>query len=217
MVEEEFKIVELQKNFYHDGIGKIIMIAGCIFTAIVMVIAVSAYLYFNKPPPVTFPVSTEWRVQPEIPLDQPYVTITDLLQWVSDIFPTAFTYDFNFYNDQLKHAAYYFTANGWKTFLNYLNSYANYTNVQKDKLFVNANPKGVPILLNQGLLSGRYAWWVQMPIEINYAGYKTSSSRTLTFQILVVRVSTLNNLSGVGIENVIVPRNIGNSSQNSGQ
>ncbi|OGT36584.1 MAG: hypothetical protein A3F11_08290 [Gammaproteobacteria bacterium RIFCSPHIGHO2_12_FULL_37_14] len=215
MPEKKIK-VELEENFYRDGVERIIIIIIGVFIAIGLIVSASLYIYLNKPPPITFPVGAEWRIQPEVPLDQPYLSIADLLQWVSDVLPKAFTYDFISYNDQLKQNAYYFTANGWKTFLNYLNSYANYTNVQKYRQFISVVPKGVPILINQGLVSGRYAWWVQLPIEISYAGYTSAPSRILMFQILIIRVSTLNNLSGVGIENIIIASNTSGQLQKSG-
>ncbi len=210
MAHEEMETVRLLEIYTHDGLGKIILIVLGVLIATVMIASVSLYMYLQEPPPQTFSVYPEWRVQAEVPLDQPYLSVPDLLQWTSDVIPKVFSYDFNFYNDQLKSSAYYFTPNGWKVFLNYLNSYANYNNVQTYKLFVDASPKGVPVLLNQGLLSGKYAWWVQMPIEITYAGYKPLPNRVLTLQVLIVRVSTLNNLSGIGIENVIMVQNAEN-------
>lgn len=210
MAEEELPVVQLRTDFYKNSFGKIIIIFICIFIAIGLLMAVSLYIYINKPKPITFNVGEEWRVQAPVALDKPYQTTPDLLQWVSDALQNAFVYDFVHYNDQLKAASQYFTANGWKVFLNQLNIYANYNNVQTNRIFVTGTAAGAPFVLKEGLLSGRYAWWVQMPITINYAGYRPPASQTLTFQVLVVRVSTLNNLSGIGIDNVIVAKNAGN-------
>jgi len=43
-----------------------------------------------------------------------------------------------------------------------------------------------------------------MPITINYASYEKTYSKSLVLQVLVVRVPTLTNLAGVGIDNVLV-------------
>lgn len=210
MAEEEWQIVGLKNDFYRDSFGKVVLLIISILFAIILLAAVSVYLHLNKPPPITFPVDAEWRVQPEVPLDQPYLSTPDLLQWVSGAIMKAFVFDFNYYNEQLKTASQYFTPDGWKVFLNQLNIYANYNNVQAYKSFINATPSGAPFILQQGLLSGRYAWWVQMPIELSYASYTGTTKQTLTLQILVVRVSTLNNLTGVGINNVIVAKTTAN-------
>lgn len=207
---EESRTVELKDDFYRDSFGKVVLIFIVVFLSIVLLVALSLYLYLSKPPPMSFPVADEWRVQAPVPLDQPYLSKPEILQWVSEVIPKSFLYDFNHYNDQLKEASQYFTANGWKIFLNQLNNYANYNNVQMYKLFVNSSPTAAPYILSDGLISGRYAWWVQMPINIVYAGFAPPPNKALTLQVLVVRVPTLNNLTGVGIDNVLVVNNTGN-------
>ena len=206
MAEEESHVVTLRNDFYRDSFGKVIFIIVCICIAIGFIAATSVYLHLSKPSPITFPVYADWRVQPDVSLDKPYLTTPEMLQWVSEVIPKSFVYDFNHYNDQLKIASQYFTANGWKVFLNQLNNYVDYTTVVSNKLFVNRARTSAPYVLNPGLLAGRYAWWVQMPIVINFVGYNRSSRQNLTLQLLVVRVSTLNNLAGVAIDNVIVAK-----------
>ncbi len=204
MAEEELAKVELRDAFYRDSIGKVILLIIAICIALILLAAMSAYLYTQRPPPVAFPVFEEYRVQPPVPLDQNYLRDPDLLQWVANVFINSFNFDYINYNDQVAAAQQYFTADGWKIFLNQLNIYANYNTVQANKLFVTGSPAGAPYKLKYGLLSGRYAWWVQMPLQINYQGLKPPPNKLITLQILVVRVSTLNNLNGVAIDNIIV-------------
>lgn len=205
MAGEELNVVELDDNFYRDSIGRVVFVIISICTIIAALCLLSLYIYFDKPSPITFPVNDEMRVQAAVPLDQPYLNTPDLLQWVADVLPRSFILDFNFYNDQLSLISTNFTPDGWKTFLNQLNIYANYNNVQAYKLFVTATPSTAPFILRAGIIpeTGKYGWWVQMQITINYAGFKPPANVTLTLQILVVRVSTLNNLQGVAIDNVI--------------
>lgn len=202
---EETGIVELRDSFYRDSFGKVIFVMASFCFAIFALIALFLYLYLAKPPPITFPVGAQMRVLSPVPLDQPYLSTPDLLQWVANVLPKAFDYDFNHYNDQLKATSQYFTNDGWKAFLNQLNNYVNYNNVQANKLFVTGTPSAAPIVLREGVIqdAGTYGWWVQMPIVISYAGYQPPPAKTVTLQVLIVRVSTLNNLTGVGIDNVI--------------
>jgi intracellular multiplication protein IcmL len=211
MAEQELHVVELRDEFYRDSFGKVVTIIIGFIIAIAFLVALSIYLFLDKPPPVSFHVDGEWRVRAPVPLDQPYLSRPDLLQWVTNVLPKAFIFDFNHYNAQLKEASQYFTADGWKGFLDQLNIYANYNNMQAYKLFVSASPSGAPAIINEGLLSGRYAWWVQIPMNINYAGYSPPPNKALTLQVLVVRVSTLNNLMGVGINNVVVVKGAANN------
>lgn len=211
MAEEELQVVEIQDDFYRDSFGKVIFVMVSLFTAIGFLVATSVYLYLNQPPPKIFRVEKEWRVLAPVPLDQPYLTTPDLLQWVSNVLPKSFAFDFINYNDQLKAISQYFTNEGWNIFLNQLNIYANYNKVQTYKMFVSAAPAGAPFIFNQGPVqeTGVYGWWVQMPLVINYSGYSGANAQTLSLQVLVVRVSTLNNLNGVGINNVLVVKGTG--------
>lgn len=208
MAEEQ--VIELQDRFYHDSFSKLVLIMMSVLIAIALLIAVCIYMYFNKPPPKTFPVDAEWRIKPAVPLDQPYLSVPDLSQWAIDTIRHLFVFDFNHYSDQLKALMPYFTDDGWKIFLNQLNIYANSDTVSSEKEFITGKPTGAPIILNQGLLSGRWAWWIQIPVDIDYAyagGAKQPTTQSLTLQILIVRVSTLNNLLGVAIDNVVVTKN----------
>lgn len=219
MAGEETSVVELRDSFYRDSYGKVVFLLISMGASIAIFIALSIYFYVDKPPPIVFPVDEDMRVQAPVPLNQPYLSTPDLLQWVANVVPKSFALDFNHYNDQLKQHTRYFTANGWSSFLNQLNIYANYNNVQAYKMFVTATPDAAPFILREGVLpdSGKYGWWVQMPVNINYSGFKPPPSLTLTLQMLVVRVSTLNNLTGVGIDNVIqAPVTTGNQAAANG-
>lgn len=205
---EEVK-AQLHDNFYRDSFTKVIAIMLSLLVALALVIAMCLYIYLSEPPPISFPVDKEWRVQPAVPLNQPYLTKPDLYQWLTNAIRTVLVFDFVNYNTQLATYQSFFTADGWKVFLNQLNIYVNYNNVQSNRQFVNGVPMGAPSEINQGLLAGRYGWWVQMPVRLNYVSYNRTYSQTLTLQLLVVRVSTLNNLDGVAIDNVIVVNNSG--------
>lgn len=204
MAEEGLQVSQIHDDFYRDSFGKVIFIIASIALAIVFTIALSLYLYYEKPAPVVFKVDSDWRVKPEVAIDQPYLTNAELLQWIGEVMPRLFVLDFYHYNDQVQAFNQYFTENGWKVFLNQLNIYANYDTVQKNKLFLFGQPASAPYITNQGLLNARYAWLVKMPVTINFVGITRTMKQTLSLEITIVRVSTLNNLSGVAIDNIIV-------------
>lgn len=210
MVEDlEWHEIEIRDDFYRDSFGKVIFVILSTMVAIALLIALAAFLYLNQPPPRTFLTENEWRVVKPVPVERPYLSDPDLLQWVSDAIQKAFVFDFVYYDDQLKNATQYFTTNGWKVFLNQLNIYANYNKVQADKSFITAAPSSAPFVLNRDTVAGRYSWWVQMPLTLRYSSYTGTSTQPLTLQVLVVRVPTLDNLNGVAIDNVLVAKDAG--------
>lgn len=206
MAGEELQIIYLRDDFYRDGFYKALLAVLVLLAAIVLLTSVSVYLVVTKPAPVEFSADNEWRVLPPVPLDLPYLTQPDLLQWISNVLPTVFGFDFVNYAQQIKNDTQYFTVDGWKKMSGLLANYADYNVVQTSKLFINAVLTGAPYILNQGLLQGRYGWWVQVPIDINYNGVLKNNTQSLVLQVLIVRIPTLNNLSGVAIDNIIVSK-----------
>ncbi len=210
MTEEELETSILRDDFYRDSFMRVVIVIMGMLLSIGLLLAVSIYIHLNKPKPIMFAVDGEWRIQPSVSLDQPYISLADLNQWVVNALSRSFTLDFLNYNDQLANAKQFFTDDGWRVFLNQLNIYANYNNVQANKVFVSGTPAGAPSLINQGLTAGRYGWIVEIPYTLSYAGYNPPPSRTITLSLLIVRVSTLNNLSGVAIDNIVVKTDTGN-------
>jgi intracellular multiplication protein IcmL len=204
MAADKIQTIRLRNDFYRDGFQKALLALGIILTAIILLIATSIYLMMTKPSPIYFRTGEEWRVLPSVPVEEPYLKPSDLVQWVSQALPDSFEYDFIDYMTEIKVHQRYFTTDGWQKFTDILNRYANYNKIMKDKLFVMAFPEGAPFILNQGILAGKYAWWVQMPLNVSYSSLGRAYNEELLFQVLVVRVPTLNNLYGVGIDNIVI-------------
>jgi intracellular multiplication protein IcmL len=206
MAAEDVLEVGLKDDFYRDSFARLVLALVSMLVAVLLLLGSSIYLYVQKPRPVTFMVDEGWRVVPPVPVNQSYLTTPELLQWVSDTMIDLFVFDFNRYEAQLDKVKPYFTENGYQVFLSQLSNYANREEVTQSKMFVNGVPGGAPVVLNSGILSGKYSWWVQVPMRITYVSNRGKVERNLTLQLLVVRVPTLNNLSGVLIENIIVPK-----------
>lgn len=206
MAEEGMDVVRLEDNYYRDSFGKVVFVIICIFLSIFFLAGISIYIFMNQPPPTTFRVAEEWRVVAPVPVQQPYLAEPDMLQWVSEVVPSLFNVDFAHMSGQVAEVKKYFTDNGYQIYLNQLNNYADSKVVEANKLFVRGAPTRAPIILNQGVLSGRYAWWVQIPVNISYAGAVETPDVRLTLQVLIVRTDTTNNLTGILIDNVIVEK-----------
>lgn len=206
MAEEELTTVTLHNNFYHDRFSRVLFILGIMIIAAGLLLAASLYLFLSKPAPVYFSTGQEWRVTPDVALDQPHLENADLLQWVSNALPSLFNLDFLNYTQQLNSSTHYFTDDGWKKFLAQLGTITTYDQIQKDRLFLGGSGGGAPFILNQGVLTGRYSWWVQMPVDISYSSFSGHSTTSVTIKALVVRSSTLTNIDGVLIDNIIVSK-----------
>ncbi len=207
MAEEELQVVSLRDDFYRDGFYKALGAFALLLIAIILLSAASLYLQFSKPSPVEFVTGDEFRTVAPVPINQAYLTQPDLMQWISERLPALFRYDFVNYNRDINTNMRYFTDNGWKNYQDLLKIYADGNSIAASKLFVSAVPGGAPIMLNQGLLPGGvYGWWIQMPLNLSYSSRTTGNAIPLVAQVLVVRVPTLNNLSGVAIEKMTLTK-----------
>lgn len=204
MAEEDLQVIYLKDDFYRDGFSRVLLISFLMLGAIALLLALSLYLFLSKPPPVYFATDNEFRVVSPAPMNQPYLSVPDLLQWVNEALISSFTYDYVSYDHEIEKNKHYFTEEGWKKYLSILNNYAAAKTLQTAKIFVNAVPNSAPFIVNDGVLDGRYSWWIQMPLDIRSTGYQTNAVQAVTFQVLVTRVSTLNDLNGVAIDNILV-------------
>lgn len=204
MAAEDLQVIRLRDDFYRDGFNRILFCLLLIFGAIGLLVATSLYLFISKPPPVYFATDNEFRIVAPVPLNQPYIHTSDLLQWVNEAVSAAFTYDYLNFDREFEANKRYFTENGWKKYLELLNNYAASKTLQASKIFVNAALYSAPFIVNQGVLNDRYGWWIQVPMQIRSTGFQTNYSQSVTFQTLVVRISTLNDLNGVAIDNIVV-------------
>jgi len=205
MAEEELQVIRLRNDFYRDGFKKMIFALSILMTAVILLIASSIYLFVDKPKPVTFSTDDEWRILSPVSIDKPYLSDANLLQWISETFATIFNLDFLTYENKRETNQLYFTDNGWKKYNDFLNNYLPNNSVQTSKAVISGVANGGPYILNQGILPAKkYAWWIQMPIKIDFVGYNRNYSQIFVLQALIVRVSTLDNLAGVAIDNLVV-------------
>ena len=76
--------------------------------------------------------------------------------------------------------------------------------VKAKKLIVSAVATRAPIILQKGILNGKYAWRVQMPILVTYQSASEFSQQNNVVTMLITRVSTLNSPRGIGISQFVV-------------
>jgi intracellular multiplication protein IcmL len=216
---EELEVVRLRKDFYRDGFYKVFIALVMMGAAIFLLLTISLSLHLEKPDPRTFRTDAGWRVFPPVPLNRPYVSTADLLQWISVAVPASFSFDFLNYASSYNNLPGYYTPDGWKKLTDLLIIYANSKTIQEAKLFIQATPSAAPTVFSQGLintgeLAGRYGWWVQMPINIRYSNADKTYTTPVVVKVLVVRTSTLDDLTGIAIQDVLISKVQGGKAHN---
>ena len=202
-MDDALEIVKLRNNFYRDNYRRVLSAVLILLLLNAGLVGIIIYQYTTRPEPKYFATSADGRITPIYPLTRPVVGANALLQWANQAAVSAYSYNFSDYRKALQEASEYFTPNGWKNFQVALKASQNLNTVIAKKLVVSAVATGAPVIIEQGILRGRYAWKVQMPLLVNYQSASTSIQDPLIVTLLITRVSTLYVPKGIAIQQYI--------------
>jgi len=197
------EVVKLRNSFYRDGYKRVIiaLLLSVVLNAIL--IATFTFVITHPPAPQYFATTINGRITPLIPLDQPNMPPSTLLQWANSAAIAAYTYNFVNYRQELQAASEFFTPDGWTEFTNALKVSNNLNAVIQKKLVVSAVATGAPVVLDQGNIDGTYTWRVQMPMLVTYQSASQTARQPVVVTMVIQRISTLNSARGIGISSFV--------------
>lgn len=203
MASDALEIVKHRNDFQRDGHRRVLLalLISVILNALLGVSFV--YLVTHPPAPQYFATTINGRITPLIPLDQPNMPPSTLLQWANSAAIAAYTYNFVNYRQELQSASEFFTPEGWTEFINALNSSNNLKSVIEKKLVVSAVATGAPVITDQGVLNGTYTWSVSMPVLVTYQSASQPVRQNIVVRMVIQRISTLNSARGIGIASFV--------------
>lgn len=204
MAQDALAAVALRNTFYKDSQRKVILALFISIGVNVLLGFVLTYLITHPPLPKYFATSINGRITPLFPLNEPNQSDSAVLQWANQAAIAAFTYNFVNYRDELQASSGFFTPQGWDQFLSALQQSNNLDAVKAKKLIVSAVATRAPVILQKGVLSGRYSWRVQMPILVTYQSASEFTQQNNVVTLLITRISTLNSPRGIGISQFVV-------------
>lgn len=204
MPEDALIAVAMRNKFYRDGQRKIIVVLILSVLSNFVLAGILTYIITHPPQPKYFATSINGRITPLFALNEPNQSDSAILQWANQAAIAAFSYNFVNYRTELQASSGFFTAEGWDQFLQALQDSNNLLAVKAKKLIVSAVATKAPVILQKGLLNGRYAWRVQMPLLVTYQSASEFSQQNNVVTMLVSRESTLNSPRGIGISQFVV-------------
>ena len=199
MPEDALKLVQLRNNFYRDNYRRVLGALMLMLFINIALVGLLAYSFTRTHEAQYFATSSDGRITQLHPLSQAVVSTSALLQWANQAAVVAYTYNFVNYRKQLQEASEFFTPEGWRNFEVALKGSRNLETVLARKLVVTAVATGAPVVLDQGVIGGRYAWKVQMPLLVTYQSSSTTYQQTLTITMVITRVPILNVPKGIAI------------------
>lgn len=209
MADEQVSAIEAviaRNKFYKDSYRLVtIALMACVLI-LFMLIGTIIYLINHPPAPRYFATTNDGRIMQIVPLEQPNLTQSQLLQWANTAAIAAYTYSFSNWRKQLQALSDYFTPEGWQQFITALNASNNLDAVRSKKLIVSAETTGPAVLVKEGLFHDRYTWKVQVPLLVTYQGGSGDSQFTqqsLLITMVITRLPTLTSMRGVGVIQLI--------------
>jgi len=199
MSQDPLKLVMMRNNFYRDNYRRVVL------TLLVMVVinfglvGGLVYMITHRPAPKYFATTAAGRIIPLYPLDEPMVSQAQLLQWASSAALSTFNFDFANWRGQLQKSSELFTQPGWTAWEAALKSTRDLQTVIAKKLVVHAVVTGAPVILQHGVLNGRYSWKIQMPLLVTYQSASTTFQQPVTVTMLITRVPVINFPRGIAI------------------
>jgi intracellular multiplication protein IcmL len=201
---DAMEAVALRNKFYKDNSSRVMAILMLSMLINIALVTLIYYMFMNPPQPRYFATSINGRITPLFPLNEPNQSDAAVLQWATTAGIAAFSYNFVNYRTELQAASGFFTPKGWSQFMKALQDSNNLDAIRAKKLIVSAVAKRAPIILEKGILGGKYAWRIQLPLLITYQSPSEFSQTEDVVRLTVTRVSTLNSPRGIGITQFVV-------------
>lgn len=193
--------VVTRNEFYRDGyrlMQKIAFFEGIAILGLISVLVLLMIL--TEPQNRYFATTSDGRLIPMVSLHQPNLSDAALLSWVAQATTETMTFGFHDYKTRLQENSKYFTRRGWESFTSALQSSRVVEAVETRQQVVSAVPRSAPIIVSEGVVNAQYRWVIEMPLVVTYKSGSSSRPDSMQVRLVVVRVPTLDNPSGVGIE-----------------
>lgn len=200
-------LIFLRNRFYK----RLHFLALCVFllSILVILLLMSTLVHMFRYPasPLYFAADELGRLIRIVPISTPNMPTEDVVEWVIEGVEAAYSYDYVNYRRQLQAAEKYFTNYGWSGYMRALTLSNNLVALTQRKQAVVAQVIAPPKILTQGLLSGSYAWKMEMPLLVTYSSppYEQTSqySNALLVTVIVKRQKILEGYKGLGIVQLI--------------
>ncbi len=193
--------VALRNHFYRDGY-RLLKLAAIVQASVLLVLGVIIlYLVMSKEIEyVYFATTADGRLVKMTALSEPNLSTPALMSWSAQAVAQTMTFGFHDYKKRLQESSRFFTRPGWAKFTEALEVSGIMGAVEEFKQVVTAAPVRAPVIVQEGMVNGRYEWVVEIPMNVTYkAGSKIRSEDPMV-RLRIVRVPKLENPHGVGIE-----------------
>lgn len=210
------KFVETIKNrakFYKDGETSAKRINHMLAAGLVISILFSVVVVAAPPAERYIPMGPGCAVQEIIPLDKPYLTTADVIEYAADTAIGSYTFSAANFSRDLGSTKKRFTPEGWSEWNDAItaNGVLNYV-VRHAAMVTAYTSDEAPVVVNEGLgiasgnYADRYAWEVKVPFRVTYLSANNKVPQQLEARVIVIRRPYSDDpfFKGLGVTSLIV-------------
>lgn len=191
----------------NDGQQRAIMFLGI---GLVMSLAANGWQLAQKPIIQNFVTDELGRHLEVYPVSEPILSRGDVTALAGRCVTNALTFNFKHYRHELEQAAGCFTPDGWSAFIAEISRPSGLLDkVVKDNLISTGNLRAAATVTDQGMVNGRYAWMVSVPILVTVEKEGRSATENWVAEVMLVRVSQVENRGGAAIDRIVIVRSGG--------
>ena len=156
-----------------------------------------------KPPGASSAPAAGKSTAGESPLGQPSMDNAALMSWVALAAEDFMTYSYEDYERRLQQSSGYFTKAGWQSFTGALQKYRLIESITAQRQSSNARIQSPPVVVQEGVLDGKYRWVVSLPVMLSCRGTGSARDDALRLTLVIERVSEDDTPGGIGIAQFI--------------
>lgn len=147
--------------------------------------------------------SDNGRIFPLVPLSVPYVKQSDVIKFAKETMEASNSLDFSHYQAQMEAVRPRYTREAFADYIKGMKSNGTLALIISKRMNL-TSATGTGVLLEEGNLDGVYQWVVKFPLSLKMVGQNTElSEQKLYAMVRVVRVSTLDNIQGIGVRSIV--------------
>ncbi|MCB1563721.1 MAG: DotI/IcmL family type IV secretion protein [Alphaproteobacteria bacterium] len=137
-----------------------------------------------------------------VPLNLPHRSPAHLVEWVTTASSEVLTFEKSDYRAEIKDRKDRFDSNGLREYVAFLQE-RNIIKILEDGTFqVRSFVEEPPLLLNEGVVDGRYHWLYELPMMVSYMdrNMKTYKKADAVNQHIILKVQIGRSADGSGID-----------------
>jgi intracellular multiplication protein IcmL len=173
--------------------------ASILLLLLTSILAWFQILKFALPPPAEVFQIHGQEVKQVRTLTFPHQSFKNVAVWLEKAIQASYSLSFDKYQEQINGAEYYFTAEGYTSYLNSLKANGVIDKLEHSKIEISIVPTKSPIFVNSGVVGDTEWWRFRTPVMVSYyAGDKPFVAK-YSIDILAVRVPAYLNYRGMAI------------------